>query len=73
MFVSNPNYGMLTFPRSRVDGFKHTNKHLRWGQAFYQYMQLHKCQQDYMFCQRLYNAPDEVAQAMVKERIDENN
>ena len=65
--------GILTFPRTRVNAFKHDKPHLRWGQAFYQHMELHKCKQDYMFCQRLYNATDEVAQAMVAARIDENN
>lgn len=63
----------ITFPRSRVDQFRHNDPTLRWGQAFHQYMKLHKCKTDKMFCDRLYNASDELAKKLVHERIDESN
>ena len=65
--------GMLIFPNSRVSQFKHTDKNLRWGQAFHQFMQLEKCEQDREFCDMLYNASDEKAKNMVRERIDTTN
>lgn len=66
---------MITFQKSRVDEFRHTNKSLRWGQAFYSYMKLHKVTypQDKEFCDRLYNASDEVAKQMVASRLDKIN
>lgn len=65
---------MLTFPKSRVDQFRHNNKSLRWGQAFHQYMKLHKCKQDKYFCDRLYNEPDDAkAKNMVNSRLDLNS
>lgn len=65
---------MLTFPKSAVDGFVHRNKSLRWGQAFHQHMKLHKVTgQDKPFCDKLYNADDATAKAMVASRTDKNN
>ena len=63
---------MLMFPKSTVDAFRHTNKSKRWGQAFYDYMKLSKVQaaQDKEFCDRLYNADDARAKAMVQSRTD---
>ena len=66
---------MITFTKSKVDAFKHLNTHLRWGQAFFGYMKLEKVtnQQDKEFCDRLYNATDEKAKAMVASRLDRSN
>lgn len=63
---------MIMFSESEVKRFQHKNKHLRWGQAFYNFMKLHKVKdpQDKEFCDRLYNAPDEKAKAMVTSRTD---
>ncbi len=66
---------MLSFTKSCVDTFKHVNKSQRYGQAFYSYMKLDKvCErQDKDFCNRLYNADDAKAKAMIQSRIDQNN
>ncbi len=66
---------MIMFPKSRVDAFTHQNKHLRWGQAFHHFMRLDKVDhpQDREFCDRLYNADDAKAQAMVQSRLDREN
>jgi len=64
---------MLMFPKSRVDAFRHRNTALRWGQAFYSYMKLEKCRQDRFFCDKLYNADEATARAMVASRIDHNS
>lgn len=63
---------MIKFPASQVKAFVHRNKALRWGQAFHQFMKLEKVEnaQDKEFCDRLYNAPDEKAKAMVTSRTD---
>ena len=41
--------------------------HLRWGQQFYEFMRLNKVtnQDDAAWCNKLYNAPDDVAKRMV--------
>lgn len=65
---------MIMFSKSMVETFSHRNKSLRWGQAFHQYMKLHKVTgQDKAFCDKLYNATDEIAKAMVASRTDKNN
>lgn len=66
---------MIIFPKSRIDQFVHTNQDLRWGQQFYQHMELHKCTnpEDAVFLDRLYNADDETAKAMVRDYTDYNN
>lgn len=66
---------MITFAKSKVDAFQHHNKHLRWGQAFYGFMKLSKVTnpQDKEFCDRLYNATDDKAKAMVQSRLDHNS
>ena len=65
---------MLMFPKSRVDKFKHTNKALRYGQQFHHFMKLEKIKgHDKAFCDRLYEASDELAKAMIASRIDPNN
>ena len=60
------------FAKSSVDKFKHQNKALRWGQAFYKFMKLDKVKniQDKEFCDRLFNADDDKAKAMVASRTD---
>lgn len=66
---------MITFTKSKVDAFKHLNKHVSWGKAFFGYMKLEKVtnQQDKEFCDRLFNASDEKAKAMVQSRLDKGN
>lgn len=63
---------MLTFTKTMVDGFRHTNKSLRYGQAFYGYAKLHKVTNaaDKAFCDRLFNASDDAAKAMIASRTD---
>ena len=64
---------MMRFTKSEVAAFRHNNKALRWGQAFYNHFKLHKVQnaQDKAFCDRLWNEPDEArAKAMVQGRTD---
>lgn len=65
---------MITFSKSEVDSFRHSNKALRYGQAFHQHFKLEKVQgSDKEFCDRLYQAPDDVAKAMVASRTDQCN
>lgn len=61
---------MILFSESIVKGFVHTNNGQRWGQAFYGYMKLHKVEneEDKIFCDKLYNADDGTAKAMVASR-----
>lgn len=62
----------IRFSKSEVDRFTHTNPHLRYGQAFHQYMKLEKVTgSDKQFCDRLYNESDEnVAKKMIESRTD---
>lgn len=65
---------MLMFSKSLVDGFKHRNKTLRYGQALHQYAKLEKVTgQDKNFCDRLYEADEEKAKSMIASRLDRNN
>lgn len=63
---------MITFSKSEVDRFKHTNKHLRWGQQFHQKFKLHKVTEpkDKIWCDKLHYAGDEEAKKMVASRTD---
>ncbi len=64
---------MMMFSQSEVDRFRHNNKSKRYGQDFYDFMKLHKITnpQDKMFCDRLYNEPDDdKAKAMIVSRTD---
>lgn len=45
----------------------------RWGQAFYEFMQAHRCTQDAWWWDRVYNASEKHAQSMVKAVLDFNN
>lgn len=62
----------LTFSGTEVKKFRHDNKLLRYGQQFHQHFKLEKItnQADRIWCNRLYQASDEVAKDMVKERTD---
>lgn len=64
----------LTFPKSLTDRFRHNNKALRYGQAFHRFMRLEKLKfpADKAFCDKLYNADDETAKAMIASRINKN-
>ncbi len=66
---------MLSIPKSKFDQFKHKNASKRWGQAFYDFMKFNKVTNpiDKPFLDKLYNATDDVAKAMVQSRIDHNN
>jgi hypothetical protein len=63
---------MITFAKTLVDRFRHNNKSLRYGQAFYNYAKLHKVDhpQDKEFCDRLFNADDDKAKQMIISRTD---
>jgi len=62
---------MLMFSQSEVAQFRHTNKAKRWGQAFFDHFKLSKVTgQDKVFCDKLYNASDDTAKAMVASRTD---
>lgn len=62
----------LTFSRTEFKKFRHDNKLLRYGQQFHQYFKLEKITnpEDRVWCNKLYNASNDVAKDMVKERID---
>ena len=74
----------LTIPATRFNEFerlwkmKMFSEHLRWGQALFNYLDLHKMQRDYesddkIALDRLYNADFKTAYAMVQEVIDWEN
>lgn len=63
--------GLLWFPKTTVILFRHTNTHLRWGQAFHQFFKLEKITdpKNKDFCDRLYYESNKVkAKAMVASR-----
>lgn len=63
---------MLTFYKSEVARFHHSNKSLRYGQAFYQFFKLWEVTSaDKHFCDKLYIVDDEVAKAMIASRTDQ--
>lgn len=67
---------MIMFPISQVVRFKYKHKSLRYGQAFHNFMKLHKVTnpQDKEFCDRLWNERnDEKAKAMIISRTDRNS
>lgn len=62
---------MITFSASEIAKFRHTNKAKRWGQAFYDHFKLHRVEgSDKAFCEKLYNADEATAKAMVASRTD---
>ena len=68
---------MITFPSTQIALFKAQkyDKYLRYGQAFHQYMKLEKITNllDKAFCDKLYNASNEVAKLLIASRTDINN
>lgn len=66
---------MIMFPKTQVDKFRHMNKAITWAQAFCLQMKLDKVTnpQDKEFCDRLRNADEVKAKAMVASRTDKNN
>lgn len=63
----------IRFPASLVNRFRHRNLSQRWGQAFYDFAELHKSDRERDFCDRLYNEPDnDNARLMVAFRTDFN-
>lgn len=64
----------ISIPLSRLQAFRYDEKSsLRWGQAFHQYMGLEKVTQGKVWCDRLYQADNDVAKAMVHEVLDYAN
>ena len=64
----------LTFSKTLVDGFVHSDPNLRYGQAFHQYAKLEKIMgHDKGWCDKLYYAPDNMAKNMVLKKIDYEN
>lgn len=61
----------LTFSKTEVDSFRHTNPTLRYGQAFHQHMKLEKVQGPAKnWCDRLYSASDRIAKDMIRKQTD---
>lgn len=63
----------LTFSKELVDEFFKTRSeesklHQRLGQAFHNYFKLHKCQQDKVWCDMLYEASTREAEVMIWQR-----
>lgn len=68
----------FSIPRSRYEEFsagfnEQQYGKQRWGQAFYGFMQAHKCQQDRWWWDRLYNADETFARSMVKALMDHDS
>ena len=65
---------MIMFSATKVASFKNTDKALRYGQAFYDFMQLHKVTDpvDKIFCDRIYEAEESLAKGLIQSRIDSN-
>lgn len=65
----------ITIPRSRFNQFRYDPAcGLRWGQAFYAFMQFEKVTSNANkeWCDRLYAAKDNQAKNMVRKVIDDN-
>lgn len=62
----------IKFPLSRVVAFKPADHKRRWGQQFYDYMELDKVTSspNREYCDKIYNAPRDEAERMVENRID---
>lgn len=65
----------LSIPATRVKAFRKPLNGMRWGQAFYGHMELHKLTSPTTkaWCDKLYNADDETAKKMVESVTDHAN
>lgn len=66
----------ITIPLSRYRAFaRPANSPQRWGQMFYEFMELHKVtdKDNKIWCDMLYNASDRTARQMVLASIDHSN
>lgn len=65
----------LTIPESRLKAFRKAEDDQRWGQAFYDYMELHKITEpvNKAWCDKLYCAGFIDARKMVHSVLDRNN
>jgi hypothetical protein len=65
---------MIMFAATKVALFIHTNKALRYGQEFHQYMKLEKVSNplDKAYCDRIYYAEDSLAKGLIQSRTDLN-
>lgn len=63
---------MLTFTASFLAQFKKIHPELRYGQEFHQWARLDKITntEDKFFCDKLYEAGDMLAKAMIDSRTD---
>lgn len=74
--VDLPITPALSIPKTRFDQFlaqRHTQKGQRFGQAFFNFMDAHKCTQDKAWWDRLWNASDMDARGMINALIDWDN
>lgn len=66
----------ISIPYSRFKAFQHNqNDGRRYGQHFYDYMELHKATSafDKLWCDKLYNANNKLARQMILNAIDFEN
>lgn len=65
----------LTIPVSRYKRFVKKNEFMRFGQEFYNYMDLHKIvsEPNKSFCDKLYVADDAKAHKMIQSILDHNS
>lgn len=65
----------LSIPATRVEAFRKPLNAMRWGQAFYGYMDFHKVTHpaNKAWCDRLYQADDATAKKMVESVTDHAN
>ena len=65
----------ITIPRSRYNQFQRVPNAQRWGQQFYEFMELHKVTDpdNKIWCDLLYNASDRTARQMVLASLDHSS
>jgi hypothetical protein len=74
--VSQTKPVSLSIPLSRYREFRKQyiqQNGLRFGQAFYNYMELHKVTSEKEFCDTLFNASDVIAVSMIEGIVDYRN
>ena len=76
--TTNTPLPSIKFPISRILLFEEiwhqgAFPYLRKGQAFFNFMDLHKCTQDRDYLDKLYNVDDETASKMIEVMIDYTN
>lgn len=66
----------MSIPKSRLDRFVYDRDlGTRWGQQFYDYMELHKVTDPFnkVWCDKLYEVRDQLARQMVLNSLDHQN